>query len=223
MFSDRVFTISLVLSFALHGVIMLQNPNFSPFENNRKEEKLEVSYVKKKEPQPKRLANKSEPFLKLDSRITMNKKLPPPLPEKNNIFKKDRTAIIPDIQFNKPSLTKPDIIAIKKRISITPTDVDMKNNVNYIAHCQIVREKIKRNLYQNYTGSETGEVEISFLISREGSLLDSRVIEEKSTPNKRLQRIAIESLKDAAPFPNFPKSLDYQQLSFNLTVSFEIE
>lgn len=227
MFSDRIFAISLVASFLLHGVIMLQNPNFSPFETKKREGKLEVSYIKEKKPQPKTakaLANRIEPFLKLDSPITLNKKPPPPFVDKQTgPIQKAPKFILPESAFNKPAFIKPDVIAIKKKITLPPVDMNKIDNPSYIGYYQIVREKIRRSAYQNYANTETGEVFMAFVISREGALKDVRIVDEKSSPHKYLRQIAIKSVKDASPFPNFPKELDYPQLSFNGIISFEIE
>jgi TonB family protein len=126
---------------------------------------------------------------------------------------------------NKPSLAKPDFIAIKKKISLPPIDMDKTkiNNPSYISYYQLVREKIRRSAYQNYTKTETGETYLSFIISRDGSLEDAHVIEERSNQNPYLQATALKSVRESAPFPAFPKDLDYPRLSFNVVISFEVE
>jgi TonB family protein len=86
-----------------------------------------------------------------------------------------------------------------------------------------VREKIRRAAYQNYTRIETGEVYVSFIISNDGYLKEIKLIPEKSSPIPYLRETALKSIKEASPFPNFPKDLDYPQLSFNVVISFEIE
>jgi TonB family protein len=102
-------------------------------------------------------------------------------------------------------------------------DLDKINNPSYIGYYQIVREKIKRSAYQNYTGTEIGEVTVSFIVSSDGYLRDLRLVEEKSSSTEYLRETALRSIKDASPFPEFPKELDYPQLSFNLAITFEIE
>jgi protein TonB len=227
MFSERVFQIALLISLITHGVILFQNPNFHPFPAQKKEEKLEVSYIKKPQetktdPKTKAPAKK-EPFLKLSSKITAEKRIPPPFIDKESIFKGRNALKQQDAGFPKPAFIKPDIIAIKKKITLPPIDMNKINNPSYISYYQVVREKIKRAAYQNYTGREEGEVTISFVISDDGYLKDLRLIEDKSSPSPYLREIALRSLKDASPFPNFPKELSYPRLSFNLTVTFETE
>ncbi len=230
MFSDRVFQITLLVSLAAHTVILFQNTNLNLFSNNKKDQNLEVSYIKelKKELEPLKAAAplpvpKKELFLKLPPNITAKKGTPPPFIDKQDFFKKGNDNILPQFSVTKPAFINPDIIAIKKKITLPPIDIGKINNPTYISYYQIVREKIKRTAYQNYTRTETGEVYLSFIISCDGYLKEIKLSEEKSSASSYLKEISLRSVKDASPFPNFPKELDYPQLSFNVIISFEIE
>ncbi len=226
MFSDRIFQVAIVVSLALHGAILLGNPNFSIFTPRQKEEAVEVSYIKeaKKPLEEKRQSvSKIEPFLKLPPKITADKRNPPPFMEKQDTPGRNSSGNLPKPTFNRPEFSKPDIIAVKKKITLPAVGLDKINNPSYISYYQIVREKIRRAAYQNYTRTETGEVYISFIISNEGYLKEVRLSEEKSSSSVYLREIALRSVKDASPFPRFPKELDYPQLSFNIVISFEIE
>lgn len=186
-----------------------------------------MSYVKippeAKREQKSELLRK-EPFLKIPPKITLNKIIPPPFVNSENMLKADKTAAaLPTPAFSKPAFVKPDIIAIKKKITLPPVKTEKFDNPTYMSYYQIVREKIKRAAYQNYARDDTGEVYLSFIISSDGYLKEVQLIEEKSSPIPYLKEIALRSIKDASPFPNFPKELDYPYLSFNVVVSFEIE
>jgi len=227
MFSEKVFQIAFLISVITHGVILFQNPNLNPFPSHKQEQKLEVSYIKPPQETKTELKTQSppkkEPFLNLSSKITADRRIPPPFIDKESIFKTRNALSHRDTNFSKPAFIKPDIIAIKKKITLPPIDMDKINNPSYISYYQIVREKIKRAAYQNYTGREIGEVVISFVISDDGYLKELRLIEDKSSPSTYLRDIALRSIKDASPFPNFPKELTYPHLSFNLAITFEIE
>jgi len=228
MFSDKAFTITFVLSAITHGIILFQNPNLNLniLPKDKKEPILEVSYVKSPQETkeyPKTTLLKKESFLKLSSKITATKLMPPPFIDRENIFKKSKESISQKYVFTKPAFAKPDIIAVKKKITLPPIDLDKIDNPSYISYYQIVREKIRRSAYQNYTRAEVGEAYLSFLISSDGSLKAVQLIEEKSSPSTYLKEISLRSIKEAAPFPNFPKELDYPHLSFNVVISFEIE
>ena len=194
---------------------------------------------------------KSDPFLQLDSKIGVGNKIPRPYIEQDNVSAGEKASsskprnsslqsdnqaswsksrgLASDSQshksanFAKPTFTSPDFMAIKKKITLPAIEMAKIDNPSYISYYQIVREKIRRSAYQNYTHSQTGEVYISFIISNDGLIKGVRLVEEKSTANDYLKRIALRSVNDASPFPNFPKELDYPQLSFNIIISFEIE
>jgi TonB family protein len=226
MFSDKIiFRIALLISLVTHGAILIQNPNLTPFPVTTKEQKLEVSYLKEAwevKKYPKTVISKNDPFLKSTAKISADRKIPPPFVDKENIFK-NIEASRRQASIIKPAFTRPDIIAIKKKITLPAVDIDKINNSSYISYYQIVREKIKRAAYQNYTHTDTGEAYLSFVISNDGYLKEIKLVEEKSAPSPYLREIALRSIKDASPFPNFPKELDYPQLSFNVIISFEIE
>jgi TonB family protein len=249
MVSDRLLRVTLAVSLFAHGAILLQSPHLNPFSPPPKEQTIKVRYLKKEELAskliPKQLSNsspgksfpKSDPFLKLDSRIGMSNKIPPPYIEQENVSVKEKTsqarlgnnALPPPSQsrksanFVKPAFTNPDFTTIKKKITLPAIEMAKIDNPSYISYYQIVREKIRRSAYQNYTHSQTGEVYISFIISNDGLIKGVRLVEEKSSANEYLRGIALRSVNDASPFPNFPKELDYPQLSFNIIISFEIE
>lgn len=232
MFSDRVFQITFLVSLIAHGVILFQNPNLGLFPTSKNEQKLEISYIKTP-PEVKthlkaQTLPKKEPFLKLPSEITGKKKTPPPFIDKEAMFKNIKADSQQKMAFTKPTfikpeITKPDVIAIKKKITLPPIDMNKINNPSYISYYQTVREKVKRAAYYNYNRAESGEVYVSFIVTSGGFLKDVRLIEERSSPNPYLRDIALRSIKDASPFPNFPKDLDYPNLSFNVIISFEIE
>ncbi|MEK6727319.1 MAG: TonB family protein [Candidatus Omnitrophota bacterium] len=227
MNSNKVFQIALLVSVIAHGIILFQNPNLYNPQHKEKKQQLEVSYVKPpqetKRPERSGKLPKGEPFLNIPPKISLDKRIPPPFIDKGNILKRDKIMPMRNLDFAKPSAARLDILAIKKKITLPPIEMNKINNPSYISYYQIVREKIKRAAYQNYTGRETGEITISFVISSDGILKDLRLLEERSSASEYLREIALRSVKDASPFPNFPKELDYPRLSFNLAITFEIE
>jgi len=228
MFSNRIFQAALLISFIIHGVILAQNPDFSLniFQKSKEGKELEISYIrqiKEQRPAPKAVVLKRDLPMHLPPKITVDKTSLPPSLSKENIIKANLPAASRDKTFAKPSLVKADVLSIKRKITLPPLDTTKINNPSYISYYQLVREKIKRAAYQNYTGTEQGETTISFVISNDGYLRDLRLIEEKSSASSYLREIAVKSVRDAADFPAFPEELDYPQLSFNLAITFEIE
>lgn len=231
MFSDRIFQITLIVSFLVHGALLMQNSSLHLFSEQQKDKEVVVKYIKTppkekakekaKEARPE--PQKREPFLKIPPKITLQKQTPPPFVDEESLAKINKTAPTTRPFFDKPAFIKPDVIAIKKKITLPAMDMNKINNPVYISYYQIVREKIKRAAYSNYTSTEVGEVTVSFVVSDNGYLKDMRMVEEKSSASPYLREIAIRSIKDASPFPAFPRELDYLQLSFNLAITFEIE
>jgi outer membrane biosynthesis protein TonB len=217
MLSNRIFQVTFLISIITHGIILLQNPNFTLFGSIKKDSSAQqVIYIKslpKEKSDPKIQFAKNEPFLKLTPAASINNRIPLPYTTKNKPL------------FSKPVFPAADIIAVKKKITLPElaVDPDKINNPSYIGYYQIVREKIRRAAYQNYTGEETGEVFVSFVISSDGSLQEFRITEEKSAPSPYLRKVALNSLQEASGFPRFPGALDYPCLSFNVMISFQIE
>jgi TonB family protein len=236
--NNQRFHIALIISLLVHTGVLIPQINFlssgSPSKN------MELTYIKTKASDairvkkqlPRRdisLKEKELSDLDITSKVivsrletssfkSMSGKSPFSSFAKERVFKK-----YDEFLNSKPQLSKPDVIAIKKRIALTPIELNKINSPAYISYSQITREKIKRCAYQYYTSQDTGEVFLSFVISADGSLIDAKIIEDKSTPNAYLKEIAVKSLKGAAKFPVFPKDLDYPELSFNVIISFQAE
>jgi outer membrane biosynthesis protein TonB len=226
MFSDRIFRITFFVSLAVHAVILFKNPNLIPFMSHRQSEMVAVSYLKQV-PQEKLKAREEaeskQQLAKLQSRMNLKKIAPPPFVSKEDVLRINREMKLGEASFPKPALIKPDIAAVRKKITLPPMDADKINNPSYISYYQIVREKIRRAAYQNYLSTEIGEVYLSFIVGNDGSLREVQLVDSKSSPVEFLREIAQRSIHEAAPFPTFPGELDYPQLSFNVVISFEIE
>ncbi len=226
MNSDRILQLTFAISIVLHGALLIRSPGLNPFTPAPKEQMIKVRYIKLAKPDLTKKLTKPDPFLRLDSKIvkrSANKGVPPPYIERKNVFKGAKALANKSPELAKPTFSTPDIIAIKKKITLPEIEMARINNPSYISYYQIVREKIRRSAYQNYTHNETGEVYISFVISNDGYIKDVHLIEAKTSASDYLKGIASRSVKDASPFPNFPKELDYPRLSFNIIISFEIE
>lgn len=236
VYDSRLLRFTFAVSLLFHGAILLRSHNMNPFSPPPKKQKIEVRYIKDR-PLPKLLNKtsvnparqelfpKTDPLLKLDAKVVAAAdRTPPPYVKMGDIFK-TRKDIPADNSAGlaRPSFNASSPIAIKKKIFLPPIDMSKIKNPSYISYYQIVREKIRRSAYQNYTHNETGEAYLSFIISNDGLIKSVRLIEEKTSSGDYLKSIALRSVKDASPFPNFPKELDYQQLSFNIIISFQIE
>ncbi|MDD2752621.1 MAG: energy transducer TonB [Candidatus Omnitrophica bacterium] len=229
MFPENALPIAFLISFTLHALILMQGTSFSVIKRakEKNQPKLQVRYVKPlkqhKAPNAQRAIGDLDPLVKLPTKITARDTSLSPEVSREDIFKPGKENTIPKPSFTKPAFIRPEYIAVKTKVSLLPNEGEKSQSPAYISHSQIVREKIKRCLYQNYNRTETGQVYLSFLLSKDGFLKNVQLSEEKSSHSGYLRQIALQSIRDAAPFPDFPKGLDYDELSFNVVISFEIE
>lgn len=227
MLLNRTLQIAFFVSFAAHIVVVAQNPGNVFFPQAPKAKKLEINYIKTAKSSSQALKKAAvtprEPRLDLSSKINLAKRNPPPFIDREVLSKSSMQSMRKELALDKPALVKPDIIAIRKKVTLPAVDLAKIGNPSYISYYQIVREKIRRSAYQNYNRGDTGEVYITFVISSAGYLVNTRLVEEKSQAADYLKEIALASVRNASPFPKFPQELDYPQLSFNVVISFELE
>jgi len=228
---NKIFLLALFISTAIHTGILLQGSRFNSLYFKNKNPEIKVSYLKRvedKKERPKssvaRVSGRPEIF-KFPAKIIANDSMPPRYAsvEREKEFRQNKAFPSAEQAFTKPSLIRGEDFINKKKISFPSVDLDKINNPSYISYYQIVREKIRRAAYQNYSRTEEGEIYLSFIIINNGSLRDVRIVREKSTNSQYLTGVALKSINEASPFPLFPKELDYKELTFNVIISFEIE
>jgi len=109
---------------------------------------------------------------------------------------------------------KPSLDALSRHAS-------SKAKEDYINYYQLIREKIRQRLKRNYTDYYgEGDVNVAFVLDSGGSLVS--VSAERASPSvdKTLAGITEQSVREAAPFPAFPKTLAQSKTSFELIVAF---
>lgn len=226
IFSDRIFQFSLAVSIFAHSLIIFGLPlPFLPVVQ-KKGNSVQVHYLKLRQEKKIRINQVTRdlgPLASLPAVVTADKTSLPASISRNEVSKLNKELSLPGESFTKPSSFNPQSIAIKKKITLISNDSEKISTPSYIAHSQLVREKIRRALYQNCNRMEGGQVYLTFILTQDGYLREIHVQNDKSSASPYLRELAIRSVKDASPFPNFPKGLDYDQLSFNVTVSFEVE
>ncbi|MFC1703428.1 energy transducer TonB [Candidatus Omnitrophota bacterium] len=117
----------------------------------------------------------------------------------------------------------PPILENKEKKVVVPELSTTIESPAYLTYYQIIRERIRDLAYLHYVRYQEGEVFLSFVLSSHGSLKDIRIFDDKSTNDAYLRDVALKSIKDATPFPSFPKELEYPELSFNVIISFEVD
>jgi len=205
---------ALVISFSVHALAVFGSHLLPFLKVPQADKQVKITYLKiEKTP-------KDDVKLKPDMPA---KRIPPPFTSLEDIRKEESKDKSRDVEFKKPELIKPEGVSFKKKVNLPPVDMAKIDNPTYLSYYQIVREKIRRTAFRNYLRSETGEVYATFIISSDGLIKHAQIIDEKSSVSSYLKGIALSSIRGASPFPNFPKELDYGELSFNVVIAFEVE
>ncbi|MFH1045958.1 MAG: hypothetical protein V1727_03225 [Candidatus Omnitrophota bacterium] len=213
MFStDRTLSLSLLVSLIFHLFIFLPLPILRYQPQSRSELPLEVTYVvlaqaaaKKTPPAPKPANSAQDTAASTKLTVQAQAVEPPPIP----------TPVIQSAPAVIPAKSEAETIEI-------PPDLPKEKEGTYIDYYQSIREKIRLFVEKNYPRFiDYGEVCLYFVLQPNGKLAQMQVLKERSTANNQLIDIVKRSVKQAAPFPAFPQNLSSEQLSFNVTVSFE--
>ena len=111
---------------------------------------------------------------------------------------------------------------VKKIISMPNIPGEVFKSPEHKDYYYIIREKIRRKVYSHFNKLEKGEVMLTFSLYKDGSLKELSVNNEKSFGSIYLRSIAAKSVREAAPFPPFPKALqENDKLTFTVTFKFE--
>lgn len=204
---DMTFKGALALSILLHTLIM------SPFYNlNTETRRIErkkpvvVDYVKMAKPE------------KIEG---VKNQAAAEAAETPKIELKDKVEIIPSANIGREALKKTEIDkdtpadAAKKQAQIESTK-------DYVGYYNLIRERIRRRLKIHYRDwREEGVVGLRFSLSANGLLESFGIDETASAAGKTLRDMAILSIREASPFPPFPKGINLPRMSFDLTISFK--
>ncbi len=218
---ENSFKISLIFSLLIHGFLLYKLPHFDTSSLDKSLQQIEVNYYKLQ-------------MLKLKTDEVKSDFTKKPISENFKLIKKEDLPSPANKFKNAPSFLKEFQSAPKKQTVIKPLHLQKKislpevksekriKNPKYNSYYEAVRDKIRKCAYDNYNRYETGEVYLVFVVNNDGSLKDAKIVEEKTQAAGYLKEVALQSLKDASPYPVFPDGLAYPELSFNVIISFEI-
>ncbi|MBP6920819.1 MAG: hypothetical protein KBC23_07525, partial [Candidatus Omnitrophica bacterium] len=192
---DKFFQTAVVISALAHvSFIAVNLPSLNFLRLKKSKQEIKVVYIKNPQQpvlRPQKKAAREPLVTRIPAKVTADSKsLLAPLRKSTDFIKRSSGFAAKEPAIVKPFTLKPDIIPIKKKITLPPVETTKMNNPSYISYYQLVREKIRRSAYQNYSRTETGDIFLSFVIAQNGSLRDIRLIEEKSTPSYYLRDIA---------------------------------
>ena len=205
--------LALSLSFLLHTAILTGIP-----------QRIEKAFSKKekivKNEKPKEIRISPQQIDKINKKHLINPTDSKPLPFVENIMSK----LIQSNNFSplqKPQIFEKDVKEIVFKEIAEKADKVLKKNPAYMGYYRLIRERIRNSAYHNYNSQKKGEVLLSFLVDKDGSLKEVD-LDPQSVKNGNLRKIALRSVQESAPFPEFPEGLQqYTRLQFNISIYFK--
>ena len=223
------FYIALAISLTIHAVILFTLSSQKIEIEKKKTKQLEVIYkdikqVKKeteiKKNEDLKVVKRKEKIRPKDVKIlTEKREFVPTIGE--NI--KDASKLTGKFRLEKKQNVKMHSFDKSQKVSVTLSETEKINNPKYLSYYSIIGGMIKEQVYNILGENETGrgEVYVTFLVGANGILKDILIKDERTVASQYLKDLALKSVRQAAPFPIFPKGLDYPEFTFNIKLYFQ--
>ncbi len=244
MYENKSLQLAVLISIFLHFTIFLSAPYMGVLHEKQPLNPIKVAYFKIEEHPEKLIGQKSEKLAGQKPESPYHQVLPPMSPEALPEVRKEdiiNPPLEPQPAEKQAQVKKeePTVETIgsgsgsraviggkgKKFETVVNDEKDSGKKATYIGYYRLVREKIRYYADRNYikAGSASqGEVFLSFVVTSSGELLHIMIIDRRSADDSLLRNIAIDSVKDASPFPAFPQGMNQYQITFNVVISFEL-
>ncbi len=244
MYENKTLQLAALISILLHFAILLSAPYMGVLPERQPIKPIKVAYFKIEEHPEKLIDQKSEKLVVQKQESPYHQVLPPMSPEALPDVRKEDIVNPP---FNPQPADKqeqvrkeePTVETIgsgsssraviggkgKKFETVVNDEKDNGKKATYIGYYRLVREKIRYYADKNYIkegSASEGEIFLSFVVTSRGELLHIMIIDRRSAEDSLLRNIAIDSVKDASPFPAFPQGMNQYQITFNVIISFEL-
>jgi protein TonB len=201
--------IALLISILCHSVIFLPLGTSFLSLNSAKVNSIEVTYYTKAKSAPVKTESSQK------NNITVEKNRAADLLNTESRTE-DKTKKVVSVSENKT-----DEALIKEQEVKSVADSDLKKIRSYMSYYELLKEQIKRHIA--YPESlQDGKVYLNFTLEPNGKLRMIRINEQDSSKDVLLRTAALESIKEATPFPPFPEDFPQQEASFNVVISFQI-
>jgi periplasmic protein TonB len=222
IFAEDLFFMALLISLSVHlsiagGSLFVKGKETAEVKTR----KMEVLYKAPKKEEPKPQPVKVKPEEKLPEKVekvTLQDSLSSVMLVKDHSKQPDALKVYERV----PEKVRTFNMAAKKTVSVPPLQSEKINNPSYANYYSLVRGRIKQRAYFNYSEYYAGEVYLTFILTNDGNLKELQIIEDRTTAGQYLRTIGLKSIKEAVPFPPFPKELRYPELTFNVVISFQV-
>ncbi len=207
--------VALTTSLLVHAALLITMPSIQMPVLRERPSEIEVSYYKS--------ADRTEPAPPPMATALAPSPTPPAAPQRQRI----RPA--PDLptQLDLSPTARGERLrqrpALPETIDLTNLAQLSSDAVAYVDYFRLLRERIRAAAIRHYPArSIQGEVYLTFTLTADGLITEARVVEERSTAERSLRAASLEALREAAPFPPFPKTLDRDRMTFKIIVAYEL-
>jgi hypothetical protein len=226
---NRIFYAALTASLAIHsaGIIVFSFIKVADYRKPLKS--IEVTYHK--------IENKESKQIKPETpAVQMVEMEPPPgkiellakePARQDRMFEKirDISKLSKEMRVGKKqTLPRIDPDDIHRKITIPVLSAEKISSPQYLTYNEAIRARIRQEAYHYIDARElkNGDIYLTFVLSNAGELKALRIVEERSEADDFLRKIGTESIEASQPFPPFPRDLNYQELTFNIKISFQV-
>ena len=216
MSSNKSFQVAILVSVAIHSVFFLGIPRLPFLPSRHSPENLKITYYKIEE-RKERTEEKKESIIEKLPQVKKEEILKPA-----KAVTKKAKKVTPEAK--RVTIAK-ELKEERKFETVIQEEKDDAKKATYISYYRAVREKIRQYADRKYPRNRNlreGEVFLSFVVASSGELLQIRIVDKKSVNSALLRNIAINSIRDASPFPPFPRGMSQYQITFNVIISFEV-
>lgn len=116
-------------------------------------------------------------------------------------------------------MVKGDIVTQKVSSSKKQEGASGSLNLTTPEYNRLVSNKINQSAHLNSPRGKKGSVTLSFSLYREGYLTEDPHVTKAS--DHSLIPFAIKAIKDALPFPSFPKDIEKKEERFSITINYQ--
>ena len=225
MLSNKIFINALIISVVFHMFLVIGLPQWKNFARKKPEEPIIklTYYADRKVPIDSSLIAKTQ--TKKYPLKQAKKKFSAQIEKQGLAEPVSRQKVHEKIKIRTTKVGTKTLdrhISIDSAMLISHDEKDLSSEPVYLTYYNAVRSSIykRANVNKPYYSTE-GVVKLVFTLARNGRLINAGIVEGESTRNPVLQKHALASVKRAAPFPAFHESMNEQQLTLRLTISFE--
>ena len=223
---NRAFPIAVVSSLTIHSLLFLYSPGASREPQPNVPKPLQLALAPRPAETLQPLPVTLPPVIREAERPMPTAPLPPTGADTRvNIGGRAERPPLPLI---KPELPLPQSRPAKPAV---PAFVDLSNLADdlgrepaYLRYFRSIRERIRYYAQQNARQvNRSGEVFVRFVLSSAGQLQSAELDAGRSVRDVALERLSLDSVRRAVPFPPFPSTFNQPQITFRIIIQYEAD